>query len=55
MTNGNGYQFVDPAASVYRSTIDDLQLFNDLFDNNKPLKTLFDDMWSAVYEYKSKV
>jgi hypothetical protein len=55
MTNGRGYQGVDPAASIYRSAIDDLQLFNGLFDNNKPLKTLFDDMWTAVYEFKSKV
>ena len=55
MTNGSGYQGVDTAASVYRSAIDDLQLFNGLFDDNKPLKTLLDDMWSAVYGYKSKV
>lgn len=55
MTNGSSYQGVDPVASVYRSAIDDLQLFNGLFDSNESLKTLFDDMWSAVYEYKSKV
>lgn len=55
MTNGSSYQGVDPAASVYRSAIDDLQLFNGLFDSNESLKPLFDDMWSAVYEYKSKV
>ncbi|CAH1598999.1 hypothetical protein FWP33_18780 [Vibrio parahaemolyticus] len=55
MMNGSGYQGMDPAASVYRSAIDVLQLFNGLFDDNKPLKTLFDEMWSAVYEYESKV
>lgn len=55
MTNGSSYQGVDPASSVYCSAIGDLQLFNGLFDSNESLKTLFDDMWAAIYEYKSKV
>ncbi|RSD31721.1 hypothetical protein [Vibrio pectenicida] len=55
MTNGSGFKGVDSSASVYRSAIQDLQLFNDLFDSNKPLKALFDGMRAAVYEYKSKV
>ena len=55
MTNGSGHRSLDPANSIYRSIIANLQLFNGLFDDNKLLKALFDDMWSAVYEYTSKV
>lgn len=55
MTDGSGFQGVDPAASIYRAAIQKLQLFNDLYDDIQPLKSLFDEMWSAVYEFKSKV
>ncbi|USD59071.1 hypothetical protein J4N45_11065 [Vibrio sp. SCSIO 43140] len=55
MTNGSGFKGVDPASSVYRSAIDTLQMFNDLVNDSEPLKALFDDMWEAVYQFKSKV
>lgn len=54
-TNGSGFVGRHSPATTYQFCIQQLQLFNDVFKDDKPVDQLFKEMWVSVTSYQHKV